>query len=111
MSKINKNTARARWIVGIAGFAIIAWGYNNYSYPANLALMTLGALFLIAAIFRFFMPSRKDADPVKPHSTVQGGSNYGQGSSYLAGDAYKQGADNSKGSTYENEKGFDTQKD
>jgi len=38
-------------------------------------------------------------------STVQGGSDFGQGSHYLAGDAYKQGQVKNDGANYGNEAG------
>jgi hypothetical protein len=38
-------------------------------------------------------------------TTVQGGSDFGQGSHYLAGDAYKQGRERNEGANYDNEAG------
>lgn len=114
---------KARYLTGIIGFAVIAWGYSMHIYPWNILLEIAGGILLLVAIFNPFslFGSRVHSDiykdgkelkadgpdrraEIKGESTTQGGSNYGQGSSYLAGDAYKQGAKKNKGSNYDNEK-------
>lgn len=114
---------KARYITGIIGFAVIAWGYSMHIYPWNVLLEILGCVVLLVAVFNPLSvfgkakvtsgiyndgkelkadgPDRRAE--INADSTVQGGSNHGQGSSYLAGDAYKQGRDKSKGSNYESE--------
>jgi len=44
-----------RIVRGCIGFAIIAWGYNSYQYPFNLAVITLGAIVLIASVFNLLI--------------------------------------------------------
>jgi len=40
-----------RYIRGGIGFALIAWGYSSYQYPANVVLMVAGTVVLLAAVF------------------------------------------------------------
>jgi len=42
-------------------------------------------------------------------STVQGGSNFGQGSEQLGKQAYKQGSESGKGANYNNERGWNNE--
>lgn len=117
MKRLGKvmSSARSKWIVGIIAFALVAWGYSYKEYPDNIILMTVGGLLLFALLFDLFVsaPRRRRKNKTSTSrneyanpSTVQGGSNYGQGSSYLSGNAYKQGSTRSAGSNYDNEKGF-----
>src|SRR5690606_25697569 len=119
---MDKKGMKARYLVGIVGFIIIAWGYSMFIYPWNLILEIVGVVVLLVAIFNplslfgaqvatgIYKNGKElkaeGADrrtDVKVRSTVQGGSNHGQGSSHLAGNAYKQGDAKNRGSNYDNE--------
>jgi hypothetical protein len=40
-----------RWLRGILGFALLAWGYSSYSDEGSIILMVVGAIIMLAAIF------------------------------------------------------------
>jgi hypothetical protein len=136
-----------RIVKGCIGFAIIAWGYSNYSYPFNLLLMAIGTVVTLLAIYNILFlaplfgypvsgqrvidkygpingvpgedPSGKlavegyhpesgsgEQYSVKAKSTVQGGSNYGQGSMQLGAGSYRQGSVKNSGANYKDEQAF-----
>ncbi len=61
----------ARIIRGCAGFALMAWGYSYYVYPANMILIGAGTVILLAALFNFNLLATFFGYPLMGGKTVQ----------------------------------------